>query len=148
MARTSGDVSGYKVGPCEQNKSRCSEDQRRFVAQVRRALADDIERGEPLQFDYEREASRRPHDRQARRTTRSSAECSIPAEDLGGKPAGPTNCRFRPVAAGRYSQNPPFRLRRVDVRDSTGSGRLAPLTLTPAPEALLISARNLTTIHS
>jgi hypothetical protein len=28
---------------------RDSEDQRRFVAQVRRALADDIERGEPLQ---------------------------------------------------------------------------------------------------
>jgi hypothetical protein len=51
-----------------------------------------------------REASRYPHDRHARWTARSLAECSIHAKDLGGKPAGPTNWRFRPHSPGRECQ--------------------------------------------
>jgi hypothetical protein len=69
---------------------RDSEDQQRFLAQVRRALADDIARGEPCsQFDYVREAPWGPHDRHTRWTARSPAECSIHTKDLGSKPAWP-----------------------------------------------------------
>jgi Large polyvalent protein-associated domain 7 len=49
---------------------RDSEDQRRFVAQVRRVLADDIERGEPLQPVRLRERSAPPPARPAREVDR------------------------------------------------------------------------------